>query len=922
MNTKFSNHDGVGDDDSSYAFDGYRLVTWHSGKKHYGRIWDIGDILGVAINLDDQQIEFFLNGVSLGVAYTNVPIGENIAYFPSISFSCYEKCTFNFGKAPFNYNYSGYEPMDLPDCMFNGAVEITAEILDLLKHSILKVLTSQDFRAHPYIKLSLTNKIFNFLAQCSFKDIFIFKTLITPFLYELCSKRPLQEFKLFFDCLLMYLKNSERSDIVMFIFDNLCNMIEEYGIMGEKSIEDWKVAITIFYSLFELDEIIESWIENGTTTENLKNVFHTNYVKMNLIADFIKKNLDGLKNDSNVYKLFKNVKESFYEEAIRPREQLDGIYSEYLTRIILLFLTSSKSYQVKLNNNTEVKTATRLKNILLDFVNKGHEFFIGLLELLEQPRERDYSQFHKNFIINLYYNLSEYFSKDLNSFGIDTWFSRLSGNNLYHDEVGLGGTITHVTTEYISYIDESLREKKLDFHSELNHRIIKISSVMVNFMKEFLILLEKSKQITVSRFLDFSNGTDYLNKLFRIYFYVFNLPNQVIIYKFCFFLVKWINTLIRNNKFILYFIPKSISEIPCTILKFMIKIKSKIIFDKNFRQEINKSSCLFEQDDFMYEVVFFYTYLFSDNTIANPEIRETLIFIIKYFMKKKEILQIYEERKEIMEMLIKGLLNYMSIESLFHIACEIIVRIVKPCCFGERESMTARKGSFLLKKFFEENSESFLDFMDNYTKLINKVMTEYTIILHECNIKIIVESSGDKSSLLRKLTFTYVLLCDLMKILEFLIQSLPEEFFNINSLNYSRLCNFLKNLSSRILFKPYLSQLLKLLEITKSSGNFPGGKQSFLMMAYPTVGIFINIDRSSSVENYQEFIKKFANIEDLDLNPFSNLHEIILSIPIGDNNLGLNNQLRKYDEIMENLNLIKVLKKRDRTMSVKYNFIR
>jgi hypothetical protein len=127
-------------------------------------------------------------------------------------------------------------------------------------------------------------------------------------------------------------------------------------------------------------------------------------------------------------------------------------------------------------------------------------------------------------------------------------------------------------------------------------------------------------------------------------------------------------------------------------------------------------------------------------------------------------------------------------------------------------------------------------------------------------------------------------------------------------------------LSSRILFKPYLSQLLKLLEITKSSGNFPGGLQSFLLMAYPTVGIFINIDINSSVQNYKEFITKFANIQDLDLTPFINLNEIILSIPMGEDNLGLNNQLKKYDEILEKLNSIKVLKKRDRTMSVRNIF--
>jgi hypothetical protein len=88
-------------------------------------------------------------------------------------------------------------------------------------------------------------------------------------------------------------------------------------------------------------------------------------------------------------------------------------------------------------------------------------------------------------------------------------------------------------------------------------------------------------------------------------------------------------------------------------------------------------------------------------------------------------------------------------ESLFHIACEIIVKIVKPSCFGEKQSISGKKGSIILSQFFEKNLGSLQEFMDNYTKLINKVMTEYTISLNECNNKILIESSGEKTTLLK-----------------------------------------------------------------------------------------------------------------------------------------------------------------------------
>ena len=56
--TPFSRHGGVGDDISSFAFDGYRKVKWNRDKKDFGRIWDVGDVLGVCIDMDSKFIEY------------------------------------------------------------------------------------------------------------------------------------------------------------------------------------------------------------------------------------------------------------------------------------------------------------------------------------------------------------------------------------------------------------------------------------------------------------------------------------------------------------------------------------------------------------------------------------------------------------------------------------------------------------------------------------------------------------------------------------------------------------------------------------------------------------------------------------------------------------------------------------------------
>lgn len=207
LKTEFTNQNGVGDDLTSYAFDGYRNVLWHKEKQKYGNLWNIGDVLGCALDLDNKRIEYFLNGKSLGFAFNDIPAGENIAYFPGISLSADEKVSFNFGKTPFFYDYPGYETYDIPLALYNGNVEITAELLDLLANHILKILSSKEILS--YYKMMFTSKIFNYLANVAFNDDFVLKTLIIPFLCKLQRNNP-DDLGVFFEHIYIYLDSKEK----------------------------------------------------------------------------------------------------------------------------------------------------------------------------------------------------------------------------------------------------------------------------------------------------------------------------------------------------------------------------------------------------------------------------------------------------------------------------------------------------------------------------------------------------------------------------------------------------------------------------------------------------------------------------------------------------------------------------------------
>ena len=102
LQTPFSRTDGVGDDRTSFAYDGHRVKKWNCGSTTYGEQWVAGDIIGTLLDLTAREISFWRNNKFLGVAFTEVPVGHNVAYFPAASLEKDQRILFNFGLRPFN----------------------------------------------------------------------------------------------------------------------------------------------------------------------------------------------------------------------------------------------------------------------------------------------------------------------------------------------------------------------------------------------------------------------------------------------------------------------------------------------------------------------------------------------------------------------------------------------------------------------------------------------------------------------------------------------------------------------------------------------------------------------------------------------------------------------------------------------------
>ncbi|KAK3236713.1 hypothetical protein CYMTET_53159 [Cymbomonas tetramitiformis] len=103
---------GVGDDERSWAYDGYRRRFWHGEFERYGATWHEGDVVGVAVKLEPQgragtgtlaSFRYFLNGRDLGEAASRVRIPSPGTIHPAASLASGERCRFNFGQEPFRH---------------------------------------------------------------------------------------------------------------------------------------------------------------------------------------------------------------------------------------------------------------------------------------------------------------------------------------------------------------------------------------------------------------------------------------------------------------------------------------------------------------------------------------------------------------------------------------------------------------------------------------------------------------------------------------------------------------------------------------------------------------------------------------------------------------------------------------------------
>lgn len=129
---------GVGDDEHSWAYDGWRMYLWHEFSADWGARWAPGDVVGCAVDMDNFTLSFFLNGfgeeIGMGVGFTNFKSSGGL--YPAASFNRNEKVQFNLGGKPFAHSPpQGYRPYIEH---VNAALQTNTLLLNIIKFQSMK----------------------------------------------------------------------------------------------------------------------------------------------------------------------------------------------------------------------------------------------------------------------------------------------------------------------------------------------------------------------------------------------------------------------------------------------------------------------------------------------------------------------------------------------------------------------------------------------------------------------------------------------------------------------------------------------------------------------------------------------------------------------------------------------------------------
>ena len=918
LKTHFTSTTGVGDDKNSFAYDGYRLSCWNENENRFGKVWDCGDIIGVCLNLDEQYVEFYQNGKKLGVALKDIEVGlgNGIAYFPGASISEFEKCFFNFGAFPFVYNYPGYEPIDIPKSQYNGSFEVTSSLLQCINQcNLLDLLDNDDVDI--YFRRLINHKIFYFLANVSFKDFYLCKLLLFPFMYTLI-KRNKGHYQIFLEQLKINLEMTSSNEMNFFnnFFEKLTNIIEEYAFMGPKFYTQYDIYTSLFIEIINDDEYFRIWSKTSNFFGHLRNIFTSNTFHFGKVFDKI----DEMYGENKINEMVGDVLSKVVIEGGLMTKEMNEYDEKYFSKT-KIFIEKIISYHEKHSN---ICKATFIFYDLMRAcypINTIKDYIYNLNKFTSAENKKNIIAFKNVIFSYMSYFFENYKDIDINDIPIgsaticqlphikSTIKNELSNSGIYVSyfrEENIGGKSIKLLNVplfnnnlFLSKVIFSGVKKKPSIKFNI---LIKLISLADKFFFAYYELKSLVKDYIFEEYVPEGNGTTLCNSLFRYYYYLFNDYCQALLYKISFFLIKWINNyVLSRNKIYILFLPLYLMDFPFQIAQMMLIFKTKILYDDEYRKEINKSSKLFSKDDFLESLIELYITLFENQTLSQYDnLVESLGWKIYLFLREEKSRKIIIKNLEYIKYIMKGVSNIMTKKYSERIILRILLMLHRTTDekeFTKEQIEEEEKNSENVKNILQSNEyyEIFKSIISYFGKHLNSKLTTYCYDLDNCKEKCIDKNFVGKEfkryeSALKN---SYKGVISVIQFYEFALSISSESFFkqdNEVSLSLIHLRNFLINLTSRILDQPYFGYIETMLnhihtngyelsDLVDSAINFVltcgkgDNKQLFVEFIVNTKEIFIHTLINIYSYGYDIIIKKMEQKESPHLQKMKNNYE-------------------------------------------------
>lgn len=68
-------------------------------------------MIGITLDVDNEEISYYRNGKFLGIAFTKLEKGPGITFYPAVSLGYNQSLQANFGNMPFKYPVEGFMPL-------------------------------------------------------------------------------------------------------------------------------------------------------------------------------------------------------------------------------------------------------------------------------------------------------------------------------------------------------------------------------------------------------------------------------------------------------------------------------------------------------------------------------------------------------------------------------------------------------------------------------------------------------------------------------------------------------------------------------------------------------------------------------------------------------------------------------------------